>query len=74
MAFLRDKGQQCGVGVSRVQCKPNAAQLDTIRELVKAGKVQLYVAKVLPLAEIRQALDLSEGGRTHRKIAMQIAG
>jgi len=60
--------------VSRVQCKPNAAQLDTIRELVEAGKVQLYVAKVLPLAEIRQALDLSEGGRTHRKIAMQIAG
>lgn len=73
VAFPRDEGQQYDVGVQRVQCKPNAAQLEMICDLVETGKVVPHVATVLPLADIRQALALSEAGRTRGKIVLQIA-
>lgn len=73
VAFPRDEDQQYDVGVQRVQCKPNAAQLEMIRDLVETDKVVPHVATVLPLADIRQALALSEAGRTRGKIVLQIA-
>ena len=73
VAFPKDEAKQHGVGVERVQCKPNAGQLASIRELVEAGKLKAHVATVLPLAEIKQAFELSEGGRTRGKIVLQIA-
>ncbi len=71
VAFPKDEAQQHGVGVERVLCKPNAGQLASIRELVEAGKVKPHVATVLPLAQIKQAFALSEGGRTRGKIVLQ---
>ena len=62
VAFPKNEAQQHGVGAERVMCKPNAGQLASIRELVEAGKVRARVGTVLPLAEIRQAFELSEGG------------
>lgn len=53
VAFPKDEAQQHGVGVERVQCKPNAGQLASIHELVEAGKVKAHVATVLPLTEIK---------------------
>jgi NADPH:quinone reductase-like Zn-dependent oxidoreductase len=72
VAFPKDEAQRYGVGVARVQCKPNAEQLASMRELVEAGKLKAHVATVLPLAEVRQALELSEAGRTRGKIVLQV--
>lgn len=73
VAFPKDEAQQHGVGVGRVLCTPNAGQLASIRDLIEAGKLKAHVATVLPLAEIRQAFELSEGGHTHGKIVLQVA-
>ncbi len=74
VAFPQDEARQYGVGVARVQCTSNGEELTAICELVDAGKLQALVSTVLPLAEVRQALDLSEGGRTRGKIVLQIGG
>ena len=71
VAFPKDEAQQHGVGAERVLCKPNAGQLASIRELVEAGELKPHVATVLPLARIKQAFELSEGGRTRGKIVLQ---
>lgn len=73
VAFPKDESERHSVGVARVFCKPDAGQLASIGELVDAGKVKAHVATVLPLAEIKEALALSEGGRTRGKIVLQIA-
>ena len=72
VAFPKDEAQQFGVGVKRVFCTPNAGELTAIRELVDTGKLKVHVATVLPLAEVKQALELSKGGRTRGKIVLQI--
>ncbi len=73
VAFPADEAQRFGVSAARVQCKPDAEQLAAIRDLVEAGKLKAHVATVLPLAEIKQAFELSEGRRTRGKIVLQIA-
>lgn len=73
VAFPKDEAQQFGVGVARVQCKPNREELAAIRDLIDAGKVRAHVSHVLPLSEVREALALSESGRTRGKIVLQIA-
>ncbi len=73
VAFPTDEDRQHGVSVERVLCKPNAGQLASICELVEAGQVRAHVATVLPLAQVRQAFELSEGGRTRGKIVLRIA-
>ncbi len=72
VAFPKDEAQQFGVGVKRVFCTPNAGELTAIHELVDTGKLKVHVATVLPLAEVKQALELSKGGRTRGKIVLQI--
>ena len=73
VAFPKDEAMQYGIGVERVMCKPNAGQLASIRELVEAGKVKAHVATVMPLAQVKQAFELSEAGRTRGKIVLQVA-
>ena len=73
VAFPKDEAQEHGVGVGRVLCKPNAGQLASIRELVEAGKLKAHVAMVQPLAKIKEAFELSEGGRTQGKIVLRVA-
>ena len=65
-------GQSLGVNVSRVFCKPDAGTLRKISALVSAGQLNPHVSSVLPLAEVKQALRLSETGRTRGKIVLQI--
>ncbi len=72
VAFPKDEAEKYGVGVGRVQCKPNAEELTEICELVEAGKLTPNVATVLPMSEIRQAFELSEAGRTRGKIVLQL--
>jgi NADPH:quinone reductase-like Zn-dependent oxidoreductase len=73
VAFPKDEAQKFGVSAARVLCKPNAEELVAIRDLVDTGKLKPHVATVLPLAAVRQAFDLSAGGRTRGKIVLQIA-
>ena len=65
-------GQALGVNVSRVFCKPDAGTLREISALVSAGQLNAQVSSVLPLAEVKQALRLSETGRTRGKIVLQV--
>ena len=73
VAFPKDEAQQFGVGVKRGFCLPNAEELSAIRELVDTGKLKVHVATALPLAEVKQALELSKGGRTRGKIVLRVA-
>lgn len=73
VGFPSEEDGRRGVGVGRVMCKPNAAQLTSIRGLVEAGQLQAHVATVLPLAAVKEALALSEGGRTRGKIVLEIS-
>ena len=73
VAFPQDEARQHGVGVARVLCQPDAAQLAAIRTLVEAGRLKAKVGAVLPLADIRQALALVQAGRTRGKVVLQIA-
>ncbi len=74
VAFPTEEDKQHGIRVARVQCKPDVDQLAFIRKLVEEEKVKPCVATVLPLASIKEALELSEGGRTRGKIVLQIGG
>lgn len=71
VAFPTDEAERYDVRVARSFTKPNATQLTAIRELVEAGRVKPHVGQVLPLEEIRQALSLSEAGRTRGKIVLK---
>lgn len=73
VAFPNDEARQYGVQVTRVQCQPNAAELGEIGQLIDAGKIKPHVGTVLPLDEVRQALDLSATGHTRGKIVLKIA-
>lgn len=73
VAFPQDEARQHGVGVARVLCQSDAAQLSAIRTLVEAGGLKAKVGAVLPLADIRQALALVQAGRTRGKVVLQIA-
>lgn len=70
--FPKDEPQQYGVRSARVFCKSDVRQLADIRNLVEAGQLKPHVATVLQLADIREALALSEAGRTRGKIVLQI--
>lgn len=71
--FPKDEAQKYGVRAARVFCKSDVGQLAEIRDLVEAGLLRAHVATVLPLVDIRKALELSESGRTRGKIVLQIA-
>lgn len=70
--FPKDEAARHGVRAARVFCKPDAGQLADIGDLVEAGQLKSHVAAVLQLADIREALALSEAGRGRGKIVLQI--
>ncbi len=74
VTFPQGEASRYAVGVSSVFCKKNAEQLVSIRKLAEAGTLKANVTKVLPLASIREALDLSKRGRTLGKIVLAVTG
>lgn len=72
VAFPSDEDRLRGVGLARVRCVPNARQLAAIGDLVEAGRLRPQIAAVLPLAAVREALALSEAGRTSGKIVIDV--
>ncbi len=73
VAFPEDEAKRHGVRVTRSFTRPSAKNLTAIKDLVEAGKVRPNVDAVLPFAEIRKALALSEGGRARGKIVLRVA-
>jgi len=73
VAFPNNEAERFGVSVKRSFTVPSGPNLRSIKELAEAGKVVAHVDNVLPLAEIRQALALSEAGRARGKIVLAIA-
>lgn len=68
-----EKAAQYGVKVAMVQAQPNVEQFNEINRLIESGNVKTHVQTVLPLAEIKQAHELSKTGRTRGKIVLKIA-
>ncbi|WP_039916401.1 NADP-dependent oxidoreductase [Cellvibrio mixtus] len=62
-----------GDRLARVFCKSDPEDLAAISALVDNNQLIPHIATVLPLSEIKQALDLSETRRTRGKIVLQIA-
>ena len=53
-------------------CKPNRANLATLRELIEQGKVRPQVDRVFPLADLADALDAMGEGHTQGKLVIRI--
>jgi NADPH:quinone reductase-like Zn-dependent oxidoreductase len=53
-------------------CKPNRANLATLRELIEEGKVRPSVDRVYPLAEVADALEVMGEGHTQGKLVVRI--
>ena len=70
VAFPDGEAERYGVRATRSFTRPSAQNLTSIKDLVEGGKVSPHVETVLPFAEIKQALALSEGGRTRGKIVL----
>jgi NADPH:quinone reductase-like Zn-dependent oxidoreductase len=53
-------------------CKPNRANLTTLRGLIEEGKVRPLVDRVYPLADVADALEAMGQGHTQGKLAVHI--
>lgn len=62
-----------GEHLARVFCKSDPEDLAAISALVDSNQLIPYVTTVLPLVDVKKALDLSETRRTRGKIVLQIA-
>ncbi|WP_312806629.1 NADP-dependent oxidoreductase [Agrobacterium cavarae] len=72
VAFPQDEAERYGVSAKRSFTVPNALSLKEIARLVEAGKVTPYIDAVLPFADVRDALAISEAGRTRGKIVLTV--
>ncbi|MGV1904931.1 NADP-dependent oxidoreductase [Agrobacterium cavarae] len=72
VAFPQDEAERYGVSAKRSFTVPNAESLSEINRLVEAGKLTPYVDTVLPFADVRDALAISEAGRTRGKIVLTV--
>ncbi len=72
VAFPQDEAERYGVSAKRSSTVPNAESLSEITRLVEAGKVTPHVDRVLAFADVRDALAISEAGRTRGKIVLTV--
>jgi NADPH:quinone reductase-like Zn-dependent oxidoreductase len=61
------------VRVAFFSAQPDASVLVAIAELVDSGKIKPLVETVLPLAEARQAHELTQSGHARGKIVLKVA-
>jgi NADPH:quinone reductase-like Zn-dependent oxidoreductase len=66
-----EKAKEFGVTVAMVEMIPNPDQLAEIDRLLESGKLKVRVATVLPLAEVKKALQLSASGHANGKIILR---
>lgn len=63
-----------GVHAQLLVMRPNSGQLAQIAKLVADGELRVQIAETLALADVRRAHELSESGRTHGKIVLDVSG
>jgi NADPH:quinone reductase-like Zn-dependent oxidoreductase len=61
-----------GVRAAMVFGQADAAQLDAITRLIDEGLLRVALDEVLPLAEARQAQELSEAGHVRGKLVLEV--
>jgi NADPH:quinone reductase-like Zn-dependent oxidoreductase len=54
--------------------KPNVPDLETLRELVEAGKLRPIIDRTYALSDIAQAVEYAATERVAGKIAIRVAG
>jgi NADPH:quinone reductase-like Zn-dependent oxidoreductase len=64
---------QHGVRGASIFIQPDKSRLVKLAELIDAGHVRPEVSAVLPLAEARQAQELSQSGHVRGKIVLRVA-
>ena len=52
---------------------PRSEQLARIAELVAGGDVRVEIAETMPLADVKRAHELSEGGHVRGKLVLTAA-
>jgi NADPH:quinone reductase-like Zn-dependent oxidoreductase len=68
-----DAAEERGVRAELLVMRPSSEQLARIAELVASGHVNVEIAEVVPLADVRRAHELSESGHTRGKIVLKVA-
>ena len=63
--------QQFGVQAVMVNVEPNSKQLAEITQRIESGQIKTRVETTLPLAEVQQAIEMSETGHTQGKIILR---
>ncbi len=66
-----EKARELGVTVAMVVMMPQPEQLAEINRLLEGGKLKVRVGQVLPLAEVKQALQISASGHADGKIILR---
>jgi NADPH:quinone reductase-like Zn-dependent oxidoreductase len=66
-----EKAKEFGVTVAMVMVTPKPDQLAEINRLLESEKLKVRVATVLPLAEVKQAHQLSASGHADGKIILR---
>lgn len=67
-----DTAPEHGVRAQFVSSHPSKEQLTEIAKLIDAGQVKPTIDTVLPLAEARQAQEMSQSGHTRGKIVLKV--
>jgi NADPH:quinone reductase-like Zn-dependent oxidoreductase len=62
-----------GLRAESIGTRPDGSQLEQIAKLIDAGQVRPIVSTVFPLAEARQAYDLSQQGHVSGKVVLHIS-
>jgi NADPH:quinone reductase-like Zn-dependent oxidoreductase len=66
----KERGFRTAVHVT----KPNPDEMKQIADLISTGDVRVEIQEVIPVAEVRRAHELSEGGHVRGKLVLSVAG
>ncbi len=71
-AEFPDEAERLGVRAVRMLVDADRADMESIAELVEAGKLRATVARTFPLADAAEAHALGETGRTAGKLVLTV--
>jgi NADPH:quinone reductase-like Zn-dependent oxidoreductase len=67
-----EAARERGVRAELLVISPKPEQLARIAELVAGGEVHVEIAEAMPLADVRRAHELSEGGHVRGKLVLTV--
>jgi NADPH:quinone reductase-like Zn-dependent oxidoreductase len=69
----RAAARKAGVRGVEFAMRYDTSDLKQIVRLIDRGLVRPHISRVLPLGQVRRALDMNENGRSHGKIVLEVA-